>query len=608
MPLGKLGKYERVDVLGHGVSGIVYLAWDTLLKKQVALKEIDLQAADMSRFLEEARVMDRLNHPNIVHVNGVDKIDGHIVIDMEYVRGPNLQQLLRTEPVLALDRALKIAIQTLDGLDYAHKMRTVHRDIKPANILIGRGEEVKLVDFGLAEILATNSYAGGAGTYAYMAPEDFMEEHHSDHQSDIWAVGVTLYEMLTGARPFNVAKSKDPFAWRRALLSDPATPLAHHLDEVADGLQPAMDMALARDKQDRYQTAGQFRDDLIAIKHRIEPVYASRTAAVSALNGHSGASVPKLEAPVNAVGVLTAQSHGPSTVAIPLPVGPTTQIPNYPITKSPNYPTTQQPNNSTTQQPKGKGIFARKPARPATVNVHPAAVSLGEARKGEIRRARVTVRFRDGDGRHSATLAGAPPWVSVSPARFDRRNQTLTIVADSGRVWQTGEFEDKITFETNAGQVEIPVSIRVLPARPRFSEVAAWFVPLFAAALLPALTVSAMAHVADVRHIAPAAALGSALLAAMLLLVASAANLGTEERIACGVILAMMTVVLGMAVGSALHHGNMSSLAPLVGTGVPFGFMFLLQIPTRRHWKVWAGAIACLSLVAAYTIVSVINV
>src|SRR5258708_31636369 len=95
MPLSKIGKYERVDVLGHGASGIVYLAWDTLLKKQIALKEIDLQAADISRFLEEARVMDRLNHPNIVRVNCVDKLDGHIVIDMEYVKGRNLQATLR---------------------------------------------------------------------------------------------------------------------------------------------------------------------------------------------------------------------------------------------------------------------------------------------------------------------------------------------------------------------------------------------------------------------------------------------------------------------------------------------------------------------------------
>src|SRR5205085_7909350 len=142
MGLGKLGKYERVDVLGHGASGIVYLAWDTLLKKQIALKEIDLQSADMTRFLEEARVMDRLSHPNIVRVNGVDTIGGHVLIDMEYVKGQNLQQILRQESRLSLARALHITIQTLDALDYAHRMRTVHRDIKPANILIGQNDEV----------------------------------------------------------------------------------------------------------------------------------------------------------------------------------------------------------------------------------------------------------------------------------------------------------------------------------------------------------------------------------------------------------------------------------------------------------------------------------
>src|SRR5437016_5110292 len=115
MPLGKIGKYERVDVLGHGVSGIVYLAWDTMLKKQVALKQIDLQGPDMSRFLEEARVMDRLRHPNIVRVNNVDVIDGHVVIDMEYVKGSNLLDILRREGKLPADRAMHLAVQTLDA-------------------------------------------------------------------------------------------------------------------------------------------------------------------------------------------------------------------------------------------------------------------------------------------------------------------------------------------------------------------------------------------------------------------------------------------------------------------------------------------------------------
>src|ERR1051325_10340342 len=106
VPLSKIGKYERVDVLGHGASGIVYLAWDTLLKKQIALKEIDLQAADINRFLEEARVLDRLRHENIVRVNGVDLLDGRVIIDMEYVKGINLQELLRRERRLPIENVL----------------------------------------------------------------------------------------------------------------------------------------------------------------------------------------------------------------------------------------------------------------------------------------------------------------------------------------------------------------------------------------------------------------------------------------------------------------------------------------------------------------------
>src|SRR5579871_3858275 len=245
MTLGTLGKYERLAVLGRGVSGIVYLAKDTLLNRQVALKEVDVEAGDLARFLEEARVMDRLRHPNIVRVNGVDRIEGKVVIDMEYVRGRNLQETLRAQGRLPLDLALSIAVQILDALDYAHRMQTVHRDIKPANILISHEDVIKLVDFGLAEILATNAYAGGAGTYAYMAPEDFSEEDRSDSQSDIWAVGVTLYEMLTGHRPFQVTKVKDPFAWKRALETEAPTPLAHYLPDASPALQAILSRALA---------------------------------------------------------------------------------------------------------------------------------------------------------------------------------------------------------------------------------------------------------------------------------------------------------------------------------------------------------------------------
>lgn len=262
MVLGNIGKYEKLDVLGHGVSGIVFLAWDTLLGRHVAIKEISLQAADEARFLEEARVLDRLRHPNIVSVNGVDKIDGRLIIDMEYVKGTNLHEYMRKHVKLPVREALSIAVQISDALDYAHKNRIVHRDIKPANIMITGEGQVKIGDFGLAEILGSGSYAGGAGTYAYMAPEDFEEEQSSDHRSDVWSVGVTLYEMLAGKRPFQALKAKDPFSWKRAVNEDDPQPLSEIDPEIPASLDRIVKRALAKDKRSRYQTAGEFRDDL----------------------------------------------------------------------------------------------------------------------------------------------------------------------------------------------------------------------------------------------------------------------------------------------------------------------------------------------------------
>jgi len=262
MPLGRVGKYEKLDVLGHGASGIVYLAWDSLLGKHVALKEVNLQAADEKRFLEEARLLDRLRHPNIVRVNSVDKIDGRLIIDMEYVKGTNLSEYIHREGRLPVAEALRIAMQVCDALDFAHRSHTIHRDIKPANILLTETGDAKIVDFGLAEILGSGSYAGGAGTYAYMAPEDFEEEERSDHRSDIWSVGVTLYEMLTGKRPFQATKAKDPFAWKRVIQEEEPAPVNVVNPALPAGLEEVVSKTLAKDKGKRYQSAAELRDDL----------------------------------------------------------------------------------------------------------------------------------------------------------------------------------------------------------------------------------------------------------------------------------------------------------------------------------------------------------
>lgn len=270
MAIGTIGKYERLDVLGHGTSGVVYLAWDTLLRRQVALKEIRAAAPEMERVLEEARVLDRLRHPHIVHVHSVDQENGAILLDMELVRGQNLADLLRErngEPLPPAE-AGRIALAVLDALAYAHERRIIHRDIKPANILIGQAagtsgaNTVKLTDFGLAEALGSGSVAGGGGTYPYMAPEDFAEEESSDYRTDLWAVGVVLYEMLTSRRPFTVPRPKDPFAWKRAIENDQPPPVTALRPELPAALDAVIKHALAKRKGDRFPSARAFSDAL----------------------------------------------------------------------------------------------------------------------------------------------------------------------------------------------------------------------------------------------------------------------------------------------------------------------------------------------------------
>ena len=177
----------------------------------------------------------------------------------------------------------------------------------------------------------------------------------------------------------------------------------------------------------------------------------------------------------------------------------------------------------------------------------------------------------------------------------------LTVTAFSDRVWQKGDYEDVVRLETDAGEVRIPVAIRVLKARRRFAEVALWFVPLLFAVVLPALTVAWSMQYPAARYLVPAAALGSGLLAAMLLVVAKEADLGFGEKLACGIIMAVMAMVLGLTVGVATRMGRADALGSIPATGVPMGLVLGFQLASRKRWQLWAGVIAILALLAAGT-------
>lgn len=581
MPLGMLGKYERLDVLGHGVSGIVYLAKDTLLNKQVALKEVDVQAGDIRRFLEEARVMDRLRHPNIVRVLSVDRIDGKIVIAMEYIRGQNLQSLLRSEGIVPIDRACEIAAQVLDALEFAHRMQTVHRDVKPANILIGREGEVKLADFGLAEILATNAYAGGAGTYAYMAPEDFAEEDRSDHQSDIWAVGVTLFEMLTGHRPFNVLKVKDPFAWKRVVEREEPTPLSEFMEEVPHALQYILDRALARDKKERYESAAAFRDDLEGFRlgRQVAEVTAKvgNATATRRLNGVPDTPTYNKQLPVmpelpqDGLGVVVADVGEQFDAGETMPE----------------------------RRRRLRSPFPRRHVAPR-LEVEPQRVDFGTVRKGDLRSVKVYARTYGVDGDVKGRVLHTPGWLTVHPQEFPNTKQAITLTAHTARTWETGDFVETVRIETEAGVEEIPVRVTVATPRPPFWRIAGWYLPLFLAALSPvgAVAMGGGGHAMSSKIAAtlvPSATLASALLCGMLFLIALAADLNIGERIAPIVVIVALSVVTGLGLAHP-YPGTEARMPYLLMTGAMIGTALLLQMIHAKKWKVWAGVLLTLGL------------
>jgi eukaryotic-like serine/threonine-protein kinase len=577
MALGMLGKYERLDVLGRGVSGIVYLARDTMLNKQVALKEVDVQSGDVRRFLEEARVMDRMRHPNIVRVNGVDRIDGKVVIDMEYVRGSNLQELLRANGPFTIGKALDIAIQVLDALHYAHRMQTVHRDIKPANILVDRDGVAKLADFGLAEILTTNAYAGGAGTYAYMAPEDFLEENHSDAQSDIWAVGVTLFEMLTGQRPFFAANTRSPFAWKRALETQSPTPLNTLLPGAPGMLNDCLLKALERDKEARYLTAGEFLRDLQQVRSELTPDEARLGvgAEAVALSDPGAGNAAEAEEATHAA----FQSNLDAQTA-PAP------------SASPVVDTPSEDQRTVTAVPRRRFALFNRNA-PATITASSESVQFGALRMGDARTARINLKVSNLTGSSRGQIRCTSRWLNITPSQFDAARQSVELIADGEQFYRPGDYDDVVTVESAAGTLEIPVYVSVIPARKRFSQIALWYLPLFIIAFLPA-GVSAILG-ANHPSLAPPAAASTLGLELMLLLVSCAADAGIPERLACIVVSAWMAVVLGIQENTAnsIHYvGPLTFGLHWAGAaGVCMGGLILVQLGTYKSWKWWAAVV-----------------
>lgn len=261
-----LGKYRIIDRIGAGGFGTVYLAQDLLLKRKVALKIPHHQGED-DTWLREPQIMASLKHPNIVEIITVEKKDGMAFMVMEYVDGESLDRIIRRERSVPAPRALEIAMDVCAAIVFAHSNQVIHRDLRPANILITREGVAKVTDFGTSRILELqkDAYAPTRiGSPPYMAPEHFRGR--TTFQSDVWSLGITIYEMLTGTVPFYDA---DPVKIAQAFQTTPIVPPHLRNASVPKGFSEAVMKALAVNPGERYISAQEFLKALRSLRERV---------------------------------------------------------------------------------------------------------------------------------------------------------------------------------------------------------------------------------------------------------------------------------------------------------------------------------------------------
>ncbi len=260
----KISRYEVLERMGAGGMGVVYRARDPRLDRIVAIKflsaSLSADANAKARFIQEAKAASALDHPNICSIYEIDEDDnGQLFIVMAHYDGRTLDAITKDGPLPA-GEALAIAIQVADGLAKAHGRGITHRDIKPANVMLTEDGVAKILDFGLAKvagITGVTQTGQSVGTPAYMAPEQIKGEP-VDHRADIWALGVLLFELLTGQRPF---KGDIPQAVMYAVVNEEPRQVSELWPEVPAGNQEIISKCLQKDAAARYQDAAEVRND-----------------------------------------------------------------------------------------------------------------------------------------------------------------------------------------------------------------------------------------------------------------------------------------------------------------------------------------------------------
>jgi serine/threonine protein kinase/Tol biopolymer transport system component len=337
IPAGtKLGRYEIRSKIGEGGMGEVYLARDTQLDRDIAIKILTAQIARdqqrLHRFLQEARAAAGLSHPNIAHIYEIGEADGGYFIAMEYVEGVTLDQKMAGRP-LPVGESLDIAIQLTDALDEAHSNGITHRDIKSSNIMITLRGRVKVLDFGLAKVAQTTttpeqisdsavatrvktSPGVVMGTVNYMSPEQ-ASGREADARTDIWSVGVVLYEMVTGRLPFEGATPSHIIV---AILEKEPLPLSAHVPNVPEALDWIVTETLTKEVPERTQTARELLKKLQRLKQRVDAaaeversVAPERAASIRSDAGASSVSMHSAPTTIGGTVAGTGEVTAPPT-------------------------------------------------------------------------------------------------------------------------------------------------------------------------------------------------------------------------------------------------------------------------------------------------------
>src|SRR5476649_777195 len=259
-----IGKYRIVEKIGRGGMGIVYRGVDETLDRQVAIKGISPELVEddlVRRFRAEAVTLAKVNHSNIATVYEMFRDDDRLLMVMELVTGHTFEQLIDRTGRMPVERASSLVRQILDALGHAHRAGIVHRDLKPANLMLTDGGIVKVMDFGIARVSGTERMTSDGfmvGTPAYMAPEQVRGED-VDGRTDLYAVGVVFYRLLTGKLPF---KAETAVAMIQSQLNDQPTPARQVRAELPDWLDATLMRALQKRPADRFQTAEEFHQAL----------------------------------------------------------------------------------------------------------------------------------------------------------------------------------------------------------------------------------------------------------------------------------------------------------------------------------------------------------